>query len=78
MPSCDLSDLEETEGRYRAEAERLGAKFGDLMMPLRVAVTGSRVSPPLFESIRLIGISTVAIRVARALKALAQDQGATD
>jgi len=67
---CDLNDLPGSEERYRAEAERLGAKFGDLMMPLRVAVTGSRVSPPLFESIRLIGAERAAARVDRALALL--------
>jgi glutamyl-tRNA synthetase len=67
---CDLADLPGTEAAYRAEAERLGAKFGDLMMPLRVAVTGSRVSPPLFESIRLIGTAKALARVERALEAL--------
>jgi glutamyl-tRNA synthetase len=40
------------------------------MMPLRVAVTGSRVSPPLFESIRLIGIPKAIERVGRALEIL--------
>jgi glutamyl-tRNA synthetase len=70
LPSCDLADLEATEGKYRVEAERLGAKFGDLMMPLRVAVTGSRVSPPLFESIRLIGIPKAIVRVGSALEIL--------
>jgi glutamyl-tRNA synthetase len=44
-----------TEEKAKALAERLGVKLGDLLMPLRVAVTGSKVSPPLFESIRLIG-----------------------
>jgi glutamyl-tRNA synthetase len=71
LPSCDLADLPGTEGKYRAEAERLGAKFGDLMMPLRVAVTGSRVSPPLFESIKLMGVPKAMERTGRALKSLA-------
>lgn len=70
LPSCDLTDIAATEAKYRAEAERLGAKFGDLMMPLRVAVTGSRVSPPLFESIRLIGIPKAIARVGSALESL--------
>jgi glutamyl-tRNA synthetase len=70
LGACDLSDLPATEAKYRAEAERLGAKFGDLMMPLRVAVTGARVSPPLFESIRLIGIDRAQGRIDRALAAL--------
>jgi glutamyl-tRNA synthetase len=70
LGSCDLADLPGTEARYRAEAERLGAKFGDLMMPLRVAITGSRVSPPLFESIALIGIPKALERIERARKGL--------
>ena len=70
LQDCDLANLEATEEKYRAEAERLGAKFGDLMMPLRVAVTGSRVSPPLFESIRLIGVPKSLERIARAKKSL--------
>jgi glutamyl-tRNA synthetase len=43
------------EEMARGLAERLAVKLGDLLMPLRVAITGSKVSPPLFESIRLIG-----------------------
>jgi glutamyl-tRNA synthetase len=71
LSSCDLSDLPGTEAKYRVEAERLGAKFGDLMMPLRVAVTGARVSPPLFESIRLIGVPKALGRIESAKKVLA-------
>jgi glutamyl-tRNA synthetase len=70
LPSCDLADLPAAEERFRAEAERLGAKFGDLMMPVRVAVTGARVSPPLFESIRLIGVAKAVGRISRARTAL--------
>ncbi len=70
LPDCDLDNLVSVEERYRAEAARLGAKFGDLMMPLRVAVTGSRMSPPLFESVRLIGVGRAVGRVERALAAL--------
>ncbi len=43
------------DARARALAEAQGVKLGDLLMPLRVAVTGSKVSPPLHDSIRLIG-----------------------
>jgi glutamyl-tRNA synthetase len=70
LGSCDLGDIAGTEARFRAEAERVGAKFGDFMAPLRVAVTGARVSPPLFESIRLIGIEVAKSRVARARASL--------
>jgi glutamyl-tRNA synthetase len=70
LPSCDLADIEGSEARLRAEAERLGAKFGDFMAPLRVAITGSRVSPPLFESMRLLGADKCARRAQRALTML--------
>jgi glutamyl-tRNA synthetase len=40
------------------------------MMPLRVAVTGSRVSPPLFGSLRILGTERSLGRVDRALAAL--------
>jgi glutamyl-tRNA synthetase len=43
------------EDKLRSLAEAKGVKLGDLLMPLRVAITGSKVSPPLFESIRLVG-----------------------
>jgi glutamyl-tRNA synthetase len=43
------------EEMARGLAERLAVKLGDLLMPLRVAITGSMVSPPLFESIRIMG-----------------------
>jgi len=70
LGSCDLGDIEGTEAKFRAEAERLGAKFGDFMAPLRVAVTGARVSPPLFESMRVIGKERAKARVERALDSL--------
>jgi glutamyl-tRNA synthetase len=43
------------EDKLRTLAGEKGVKLGDLLMPLRVAITGAKVSPPLFESIRLVG-----------------------
>jgi glutamyl-tRNA synthetase len=71
LPSCELSSIPDCEAKFRAEAERLGAKFGDLMMPVRVAVTGARVSPPLFESIALLGLDKSLARIEAARKLLA-------
>ncbi len=61
---------EEGEAAFRAAAERLGAKLGDLMTPLRIAVTGSRVSPPLFGSLRLLGREKSLARIDSLLKLL--------
>jgi len=63
LPKVDFSDLPAAEERFRARSVELGVKLGDLLMPLRVAVTGSRVSPPLFESIRLLGAEECLARV---------------
>ena len=43
------------EAAFRGLAEKLGVKLGDLLQPLRVAVTGSRASPPLFASAATAG-----------------------
>jgi glutamyl-tRNA synthetase len=48
-------------------------KLGDLLMPLRVAVTGSKVSPPLVESIRVMGVAEARRRAARAIAMLEND-----
>jgi glutamyl-tRNA synthetase len=47
---------EEMEELFHSTAEERGWKLGQLMQPLRLAVTGSKVSPPLFESITLLGL----------------------
>jgi len=45
----------EIEAALRALADRLELKPREAFQPIRVAVTGSKVSPGLFESIELIG-----------------------
>jgi len=61
---------EEAESQVKSFAEKEGIKLGDFMMPLRVAITGERVSPPLFGSLRLLGSEKALARVDRALEAL--------
>ena len=63
-------DDEKLEAAFRELAEELGAKLGDILTPVRVAVTGSRVSLPLFASIRLIGQDRAQARMARLLERL--------
>jgi glutamyl-tRNA synthetase len=71
-PIASAAGDEEAEERIKAYAEKAGVKPGDLLMPLRVAVTGARVSPPLFGSIRLLGAEHSLERINRALSALGQ------
>ena len=67
---AEMPDDEQAENFIKAEAEKRGVKLGDLMMPLRVAITGSRVSPPLFGSLRIIGTECSVNRVHGALDKL--------
>ncbi len=46
---------ETIEAALRSLAERLGLKPRQAFQPIRVAVTGSKVSPGLFESLELLG-----------------------
>jgi glutamyl-tRNA synthetase len=55
------------EAALRALPEELGIGFGKVAQPIRVAVTGSTVSPPLFESIELLPRDTVLARLDAAL-----------
>jgi glutamyl-tRNA synthetase len=48
-------DAGKIEGALRQLAERLELKPREAFQPIRVAVTGSKVSPGLFESIELLG-----------------------
>ncbi len=43
------------EQRSREAAERAGMKAGEFFTPVRVAITGRTVSPPLFDSLELLG-----------------------
>jgi glutamyl-tRNA synthetase len=61
---------EEAEALVKEKAEAAGVKPGDLLTPLRAAVTGARVSPPLLGSIRLLGAEKTLARIDRALAAL--------
>ncbi|MCW5886850.1 MAG: hypothetical protein KIT07_01870, partial [Anaerolineales bacterium] len=58
------------EAPMRAAAEELGIKAGALFTQLRNATTGQEISPPLFESMELIGRETVLARLQAGLDAL--------
>jgi glutamyl-tRNA synthetase len=63
----NLRSDEENETLFKKTAEKLAVKLGTLLMPLRVAITGTRVSPPLFESLRLLGVEKITMRIDKAI-----------
>jgi glutamyl-tRNA synthetase len=56
-------DAERIEAALRALAERLGLKPREAFQPIRLAVTGSSVSPGLFESLELLGKDEALARI---------------
>ena len=56
-------EAEALQEACRAEGERLELKPKLLFQPLRVAVCGNMVSPPLFESIELLSREDVLARI---------------
>jgi glutamyl/glutaminyl-tRNA synthetase len=68
-----LSELEEpwtpeaVEMALRAAVERSGMKAKQVFQPLRVALTGTTISPGIFETVALIGRDEALARIDRAL-----------
>jgi len=73
----DLAELMErlkaaAAGSLPEDAKHAKQRFKECMQVLRVAITGQRVSPPLPESISLIGRDAAHRRIAVAIEQLAQ------
>ena len=56
------------EQAFRGLAEQKGVGLGKLAQPVRVAVTGTTVSPPLFETVALLGKDRALRRIDAALE----------
>jgi glutamyl-tRNA synthetase len=63
-------ELEIAEPRMRQVVEELGLNAGQVFGVLRAAVTGQKVSPPLFESMEIIGREKVLGRIQQAIELL--------
>jgi glutamyl-tRNA synthetase len=66
LAEVDPFEAEPIERELRGLAERLELKPRDAFQPIRIAVTGSKVSPGLFESIELLGREETLRRLAAA------------
>ena len=70
LASLDSWTTEAIEGALRrALVEELGLKPRNAFGPVRVAVTGRRISPPLFESLELLGRERSLARLSSAQEA---------
>jgi glutamyl-tRNA synthetase len=71
LAACATWSHEQLEAAMRSLAEDVQLKAGDLFMLLRVAVTGKSISPPLFESMEVIGRDRCLVRIDHARSLLA-------
>jgi glutamyl-tRNA synthetase len=71
-PAWEAAPLEE---RMRALAEELGQKPGPLFMGVRVAVTGRKETPPLFETMIVLGRERSLARMQTAIALLEAHAG---
>jgi glutamyl-tRNA synthetase len=66
LADLDTFDAASIEGALRGVLDRLGLKPRQGFQPIRLAVTGSRISPGLFESIELLGRDKTLARLSAA------------
>lgn len=55
------------DGAVKGYAERTGLGLGKIAQPIRVAVSGSTISPPIFESLEMLGRERTLARIDRCL-----------
>jgi glutamyl-tRNA synthetase len=64
-------DHDGLDGALRSAAGELNLKPGQMFQPVRVAICGRKVAPPLFETLAILGRETCLHRIEGALKLLA-------
>ncbi len=75
LASLKTIDPETAELPMRALVDQLGLSAGQVFGILRLAVTGQKVSPPLFDSMAIIGKEKVLARIQAAIQLLQQLDG---
>ncbi len=58
------------EAALRSAAQETGVKAGQMFLPIRVAVCGRKVAPPLFETLEVLGRGTALKRIDQAIEKL--------
>lgn len=63
---------EDVETMFKSLSEKTGIKLRDLTRPFYVAISGSKASTPLYDSVALLGSDMVRMHLRRAVDALGQ------
>jgi len=67
LAAAEPFDVEQVEAALRHVVERLGTKPKDVFQPVRVAISGTTVSPGIFESLAVLGRDESLARIDAAL-----------
>jgi glutamyl-tRNA synthetase len=70
LGDVDPFDVENVEAALSPLPEELGVKPGKLFQPVRVAITGTSVSPGIFESLSVLGRQASLERISNAIEKL--------
>lgn len=67
-------DEETLKPKFKEGMEKFGVKMGDLIQPIRVALTGTNVSPGIYDVLILLGKERTLARIERTLKMLKEKE----
>ncbi len=67
LQACDPWSIESIEQTITAYATEHDQNLGKVAQPLRVAVSGSTVSPPIYDTLTILGKDATMARIARCL-----------
>ena len=76
LAAIEQFTVENVEGMLRGLAEEKQAGLGKVAQPLRVAICGTTISPPIFDSVQMLGKENTLVRIdntIRTVKARAQN-----
>jgi len=63
------------EAAVKSHCEATGLALGKVAQPIRLAISGGAVSPPIFASLALLGRTSTLARIGRCLKAVQESSG---
>jgi glutamyl-tRNA synthetase len=72
LADADGFEAEDVEAALAPLVERLGVKPGRIYQPIRVAITGTTVSPGIFESLAVLGRESSLARLDAAIRRLSE------
>lgn len=72
IKAVPILDEEHIKPLFSVGLEKFGVKMGDLIQPIRVALTGTNISPGIYEVLQLLGRERVLARIERTIEMLKQ------